>query len=162
MSAEAAPEFDRVKSLTAVKYEYDMAHATAALLLEKWEPAAVEFALIESFLVHARNLHDFCLPRTTDRREWDSDIRAYDFTDDFGVETFDIDTIETINRWLHHITTWRHGSEHPGWFPFPMMLAIHESMNTFLETLHDVELVGILAVTHSSVAKTIRPDPVTD
>ena len=66
--AERPPTFDPTASVKAIKYEYDMALATAWHGTRKWEDTAVEFALLESFLVHARNLHDLLRPRTKKSR----------------------------------------------------------------------------------------------
>jgi hypothetical protein len=159
------PPFDALLSINAVKYEYDMAHATAVLLAggESYQPAEA-FAILESFLVHARNLHDFFRPRTastiTDRAEnprsfQSGSVWALDFVPDFGVETYDREVIEKINRWLQHITTWRQEEEeHPRWSP-SMLLGIYESMNEFLAHLDD-KFNQRLLETHHQVTELLR------
>lgn len=96
------PDFDPDASITHVKYEYDMAVATATLLSSGGDRSTAEtFALLESFLVHARNLHDFFRPRSEAaiaNREYPrhfsaGSVWALDFVPGFGVETFDAEAI---------------------------------------------------------------------
>jgi hypothetical protein len=159
------PPFDALLSIDAVKYEYDMAHSTAVLLAggESYQPAEA-FAILESFLVHARNLHDFFRPRTESaiinratnlRSSHSGSVWALDFVPDFGVETYDREVIEKINRWLQHVTTWRQEEEeHPRWSP-SMLLGIYESMNEFLAQL-DGEYRQRLLGTHHQVGEFLR------
>ena len=160
------PEFDPDVSITHVKYEYDMAVATATLLSQGRDRTTAEtFALLESFLVHARNLHDFFRPRSeaaianreNPRHFSAGSVWALDFVPGFGVETFDAAAIATINRWLQHLTTWRQeDDDHPGWSP-SMLANIYASIDEFLDTLLDQGHRGLLIPTHQAAADLLRP-----
>ena len=151
-----APEFDPDEALNAVKYEYDMAAETALLAATSTErPSAEAFALLESFLVHARNLHDFFRPNSGSRNRRPGDFWASDFVDGFGVETFPQEVVDEMNRRLHHITTWRQGNDHVGWHPLPMLMRVYRSMEEFLEQL-DNDLGAHIGNRHRRVAETLR------
>ncbi len=108
MHDRTPPAFDPDRSILAVKYEYDMAMATAARLMsgKSYDPAE-QFAILEAFLVHARNLYDFFLPRRdtqiSDRAENPNSrnagsVWAHDFLPGFGVEVYEREVIEANFR----------------------------------------------------------------
>jgi hypothetical protein len=160
------PVFDPDASITHVKYEYDMAVATATLLSSGRDRSIAEtYALLESFLVHARNLHDFFRPRSeaalanreNPRHITAGSVWAHDFVTGFGVETFDAEAIATINRWLQHLTTWRQNhDDHPGWSP-SMLADIYRSMDEFLDALPNQWHRELLRTTHQAAADLLHP-----
>jgi hypothetical protein len=154
---QTAPEFDPSKAIEAVKYEYDMALVTARLLTATSKPVTVtHYAILESFLVHVRNLHDFFMPRTDDdlskRRNPNSlkhsDIWATDFAPGFGRRTLNREVVSTINHFLQHLTTWRQ-LDNPGWDP-ALLTQVYASMSAFLDVLDDTYRKRLLQ-THRSV-----------
>ena len=153
-SSTDAPAFDEAKSINAIKYEYDMALATA-VRIGREKDGAIQFALIESFLVHARNLHDFLRPRTANSRKLLGDFWANDFVAEFGYEVFDQEMVNTINRWLQHLTTWRYADDHAQWHPGPMLASIYRGMNAFLADLGEEVRSGLRA-THGRVGEVLR------
>ncbi len=161
------PTFDPALSIRAVKYEYDMVVATASHMFgHKAKPrysAAEEFALLESFLVHARNLHDFLKPRTNaalreretrPRSQYSGSVWACDYVPEFGVETFDLETTAAINRWLQHVTTWRQEDEdHPGWRYLSMVHEVGKAMDEFLAADPGSEMKAAMTPTHRKAAE---------
>lgn len=146
------PPFDKVRSIKTIKYEYDMALATAIRVGRDWpeEEAAIQFALLESFLVHARNLHEFLRPRTQWSRKRPGDFWACDFTNGFGYAVFDQEIVNAVNRWLQHITTWRYEDDHARWHPLEMLVSIYKAMDAFLAKLAE-DLARRLRGTHCQV-----------
>lgn len=145
----SAPDFDPEMSITGIVYEYRMVIATAQILASGNERGTViEVAVLESFLVHARNLHGFLrLPKS--RRGRPGDYWACSFVDGFGVEVFDTATVQKINRWLQHITTWRYeDDQHPRWDSIAMFGALVDGMDQFLESW-DHELASPLLSVHA-------------
>ena len=113
--------------------------ATSRLWIERARQpdSALDFAVLESFLVHARNLHEFLRPRKDkekDRRP--GDYFASDFVDGFETEVYDEATIQNINRWLQHLTTWRYeDDEHPEWSLPKLLTPVVEGMGAFVGVL---------------------------
>lgn len=157
---QRAPAFDPALSINAVKYEYDMALATAGSLAGR--TTAEDFAMLESFLVHARNLHEFLRtrrPRDITERENPRSFKhgsvwACDFVPGFGRETFEAEVVASMNRRLQHITTWRQG-EHLGWYRGPMLRTLYESMGLFISEL-EPPLSDRLQPTHEKVERALR------
>jgi hypothetical protein len=155
-----APAFDPNLSINAVKYEYDMALATAGSLAGR--TTAEDFAMLESFLVHARNLHEFLRPRRPrDIKERENprsfkhgSVWACDFVKGFGRDMFQTELVESMNRRLQHITTWRQ-AEHVGWQRGPMLRSLYESMDLFISELES-QLVGRLQPTHEDIGRALR------
>ena len=138
MTERKAPEFDP-KDVRGLLYEYRMLVATSRLWIEGAEQpdSPVDFAVLESFLVHARNLHEFLRSRKEkekDRRP--GDYFASDFVDGFEFEVYDKATVEKINRWLQHLTTWRYEDDkHPEWSLPKLLAPVVEAMGAFLGVL---------------------------
>lgn len=155
-----APTFDPVLSINALKYEYDMALATAGSLAGR--STAEDFAMLESFLIHARNLHEFLRPRRArDIRDRENprsfkhgSVWACDFVTGFGLDTFERELVASMNRRLQHITTWRQG-EHIGWYRGPMLRSLCESMAEFVAALEPALAEGLRS-THQAVAGALR------
>lgn len=133
-----APPFDPEQAINAVKYEYDMALATAVLLSNNvHDSAAAAFAVLESFLVHLRNLNEFFLPRNDKQIQARKNPRSFshgsiwalDFVEGFGRRTLEPEVVETINRRLQHLTTWRQ-LENPGWQP-SLLKEVYLAMDEF-------------------------------
>jgi len=57
--------------------------------------------------------------------------------------------IDSINRWLQHITTWRYADDHARWHSGPMLADLYEGMDAFIDGLD--ELASPLLETHSKV-----------
>ena len=138
MSDREAPKFDP-EDVRGLLYEYRMLVAMAqAWIARRSQPNnACDFAVLESFLVHARNLHAFLRTRKDkekDRRP--GDYFAADFVEGFGVEVYERETVEKINRWLQHLTTWRYDDdEHPEWSLHELFLPVVKAMDDFLTSL---------------------------
>lgn len=158
--AAPAPAFDPDLSINAVKYEYDMALGTAGSLAGR--TTAEDFAMLESFLVHARNLHDFLRPRrardikdrVNPRSFKHGSVWACDFVTGFGRDTFETELVASMNRRLQHITTWRQG-EHIGWYRGPMLQSLFESMALFISEL-ELPLAERLRPTHEAAERALR------
>jgi len=150
-----APKFDREKSMSGLCYEYYMLRSAAALLHHRFTGDPVlHSAVLESFFVHARNLHDFLgFHREKDRR--DGDYWASDFVDGFQEEVFDKDTVQKINWWLHHLTTWRYDTPKKPEWPFISMLRdVVECMEAFLKEEPADQHLAEPLLQHHQAAKT--------
>lgn len=102
MAESDAPAFDP-SDVRGVLYEYGMLLKTAEMwAYTDWGTnSAAQYAIMESCLVHVRNLHDFLGPQPRKPRQ--GDYFASDFIHEFAVEVFGEETVNKINRWLHHL-----------------------------------------------------------
>ncbi len=158
MTDEAGPAFDAAESVNAIRYEYQMAVETAARVPSIPSRASLgEFvravALLESFLVHARNLDGFL----SDRGWLDTDVNASDFVDGFVERPLEEELVRSINRRLQHITTYRQ-DDHVGWAPITILQPIASSMGRFIEQLADEapELAARLSDVHRDATRVIE------
>jgi hypothetical protein len=67
---------------------------------------------------------------------------------------FQTELVESMNRRLQHITTWRQ-AEHVGWQRGPMLRSLYESMDLFISELES-QLVGRLQPTHEDIGRALR------
>lgn len=148
-----APEVDPT-DVRGLLHEYSMLVQTGLLIadvaLEKNH--LVQNALLESCLVHARNLHDFLGPPPRNPRP--GDYFASDFVEGFKVEVFDRVTVNKINRWLHHLTTYRYrDDDHPSWqVNEDIVCPIVGAMDRFLDSL-DTDIAAPLNPPHRAGRK---------
>jgi hypothetical protein len=152
MEKEEAPRFDGERSIPGLRYEYDRAVAYAIMLVKPTpvlNPIMYD-ALLESFGVHVRNLHEFF---QLEKRK-DGDYRASCFYEDFQRTVFDEDTVKKINWWLQHLTTWRYDlPKKPQWRIPNMLNRVVVCMDDFLnEDPSDQDLLEPLVAPHE-VAK---------
>jgi hypothetical protein len=157
--SDTVPELDLSLAINAVKYEYEMAYETAtrshAILRTKdHDDFVMAVAYLESFLVHARVLHEFF--RKDSGRS--TDLRASDFVPDFGEDVFEATTIDSINRALQHLTVYRQAG-HIGWYPLPLLARLVPVMARFIAELHEerAELARSLVRIHEK-ATTVTAD----
>lgn len=102
---------------------------------------------MECRLVHARNLHDFLGPRPRKPRQ--GDYFVSDFIHELAVEVFSEETVNKINRWLHHLTTYRYrDDEHPTWNVTEILQPIVKGTSQFMDGL-STELAEPLMKAHS-------------
>jgi len=158
MTDEAGPVFDAAGSINAIRYEYQMAVETAARVPSIPSRANLDafiraVALLESFLVHARNLDGFL----SDRGWLDTDVNASDFVDGYVERPLADDLVGSINRRLQHITTYRQ-EDHVGWAPIAILQPIASSMGRFIEQLADEapELAARLSDVHRDANRVIE------
>lgn len=143
----APPPFDPARSLETVRYEYEMTLATA-LTIAAGNQGVETVTALESFLVHAGNLHEFLRPHEPQERR-PGDVWASDFVAGFGLDVFDRDEIDDIDRRLRHITTWRQ-HERRRWNCLQMLQRIHAGMTAFV-TQVDGSMRADLERTHVRV-----------
>ena len=80
MGAEQPPTREEFSEATGhVRYEMDMLIGTNRLIPQKWETNAVQYALIESFLIHARNLIVFFADDRREKNNFPKDVWASDY-----------------------------------------------------------------------------------
>jgi hypothetical protein len=150
MTDPTPPIFDADQSIRGLLYEYSMVVETALVMTTQgFDNPAIDYALLESFLVHARNLHEFLRPHKEDDRR-PGDYWSSDFVNEFGVTIFDATSVQKTNRWLQHLTTWRYDDdEHPAWPVNEMLREIVQGMDAFLREI-DPQLASPLTETHRS------------
>lgn len=128
--SRAVPEIDLDKSMAALKYEYDMAYETAVRANQILRPSThdefvLAIALLESFLVHARLLHEFF----AGKGRFPTDLRASDFVLGYTDTVYDTTTIDSINRALQHLTVYRQDGHIP-WYPMSMLEMLVAAMGS--------------------------------
>ncbi len=132
-----APEADPT-DVRGLLYEYGMIVSTAGLWANvgSWGNNVVQNAIMESCLIHARNMQDFLGPPPARPRK--GDYFAADFVQSFEVVVFDPEVIKKINRWLHHLTTYRYrDDDHPSWSVSEILPRIVQAMDQFLGSLDE-------------------------
>lgn len=136
MAKKKAPKFDKAKSIPDLSYEYGMLIATAALVHDGFSRDQVLInSVMESFGVHARNLHEFFQLE----KKRDGDYRARCFVDGFKRTVLAEDTVDKINWWLQHLTTWRYDKEKkPQWDVVPVVSRVYACMDDFLKCMDDL------------------------
>ena len=122
------------QSIEAIRFEYqitvEMAARARATLSDDFEVFITELAFLESYLVHARSLHEFL----SSRGSRDTDIQASRYVDGFLEKPLDENAVEHVNRRLQHLTTHRQG-DNVGWTPADTLPQIVESMGRFIDEL---------------------------
>jgi hypothetical protein len=158
---EAVPAIDPRKSIMAVKYEYQMAYETAVRASQILRPKThddfvLAIALLESFLVHARVLHEFL----SEDRRFATDLRAHDLVPGYGDTVYDADTIDSINRALQHLTVYRLDGHIP-WYPISMLGTLVAAMGRFMVALEDARPGSslLLSEVHASAEEAISTAP---
>ena len=151
-SEQPAASFDPVALIRAVRFEYQMAVATAIRAHQLLHPSDDDefiagVAFVESFLVHARCLDEFLASRGNYR----TDARASDFVAEFSDPPLEPGVRDSINRALQHITLYRQDGHLP-WVPLELLVPIVEAMDHFIKdlALNNPELADQLTEVHAN------------
>jgi hypothetical protein len=120
-------------------YELDMLRAVTDMLRDRPDPMALHNALLESALVHARNLHDFFIHQQSDG----DDVLALHYVADQSLRTRPALTYvrscqQPINKALSHLTYHRTVKK-PLWRLSVMRNEIETAYSQFLEALPEDE-----------------------
>ncbi len=127
--------------LDALHYEMWMLnsilHVSNSVLSNLSSSQVVSNALLESFLVHARNLKDFL-----EKTKQDDDIVCSDFLDNNGLHINKIsvnlqsDIKNKINKYLSHLTETRMHTK-PAWKLDEIKKEVNKSLEVFFNQLSD-------------------------
>ena len=168
-----------VQASNHVRYEVEMLLATAYLLSKGVEPSAVRFALVESFLIHARNLIVFFSQDRPARPQHPQDVWASDYVPRWKdapgrqkAKELSKDHKDRIDKTIAHLSSARVGEAERDWDiggisgellttweEFVGLIPSEASLPEFSESLSVVPKERVKAVQHTSTGVVVMYQP---